>query len=163
MCEKEKGTGAHEQKVWIFQATPLTYDVYSSLLDDKLAEAAWLVNRYKDEIHAGDIALIWKARKRSGIYAVGNVTTDPAFMYDLEESRKYWKSQEGNEKALRVKILYKLRLRLTNALFKTELQRIQTLKNLQIFKQSEGTNFKVEPFEWQTILDLLKTQYNFEL
>lgn len=65
-------------------------------------EDTWLVSRYRDDIRIGDITLIWKAGQRSGIYAVGEILTNPQEMYDPPESRKYWKSEvDKNKKAVR--------------------------------------------------------------
>jgi len=115
-----------ERKVWIFQGNPLIYRVYEALCDESLKEDTWLVSHYRDEIHIGDIALIWKARNASGIYAVGEITSNPQVMNELPESSKYWINEsDKGKKALRVIIIYKLRLRLTNALFKNELSRIK--------------------------------------
>jgi hypothetical protein len=89
--------------------------------------------------------------------------SNPQVMYDLEESRKYWKYESDREqKFLRVRIRYKLKLRLTNALFKTELQKMPELKNMEILKRPIGTNFRVTPQEWQIILDLLKKRFDFK-
>jgi hypothetical protein len=125
--------------------------------------AAWLVSRYQDEISASDIGLVWKAGQRSGIYAVGDVLSNPQMMYDLEESRKYWKFEsDRNQKFLRVTIHYKLKLKLTNALLKAELQKIPKLRNLEIIKRPIGTNFRVTSEEWRVILDLLKKRFDFK-
>ena len=157
-CEAELS----HRKVWVFQGNPLRYEVYNSLADENVKEAAWLVTRYRDEIHVGDIGLIWKARQRSGIYAVGDIISSPQMMYDLEESRKYWKYEsDRNQRLLRVVIRYKLRLKITNPLLKTELEKIPELRNMDIFKRAIGTNFRVTPREWQTILNLLKTRFDF--
>jgi hypothetical protein len=152
-----------EQKVWIFQGNPLKYRVYESLCDENLKQDTWLVSRYGDEIHVGDVGLIWKARKGSGIYAVGDIISNPQEMYELPESRKYWiyESDRG-KKALRVLISYKLKLKLTNALFSKELSAIPELRYMEIFRQPQGTNFRVKPPEWQIIRELLKRKYNFE-
>jgi hypothetical protein len=159
--DSEKGLS--QRKTWVFQGNSERYRVYSSLLDENVKEAAWLVSRYRDEIRAGDIGLIWKAGQCSGIYAVGDVISNPQMMYDLEESRKYWKYESHrNQKLLRVVIRYKLRLRLTNALLKTELRKIPELRNMEIFKRAIGTNFRVTPEEWQIILNLLKTNFDFQ-
>lgn len=155
--------GLAQRKVWVFQGNQKRYDVYNSLLDENVKKAAWLVTRYRDEIHAGDIGLIWKAGQRSGIYAVGDVLSNPQMMCDLKESRKYWKYEsDQNQKLLRVKIRYKLKLRLTNALLKTELEKIPELRNMEILKRAIGTNFRVTPQEWQVILSLLKKSFDFK-
>jgi hypothetical protein len=66
------------------------------------------------------------------------------------------------KKILRVLIRYKLKLKLTNALFSKDLKKIPELRDMQIFKQSQGTNFRVGPSQWQVIKELLKRKYNFE-
>ena len=150
------------KRVWIFHGNPQKHEVYNSLIDEKLKEDTWLVSRYQSEIRIGDIALIWKAGQGSGIYAVGEVLTNPQLMYDPPESRMYWKSEaDKNKKAVRVLISYKLKLRLTNALFRKELGVISGLRNMEILKQPQGTNFRVNPSEWLIICDLLKRKYNF--
>jgi hypothetical protein len=78
-----------EQRVWIFQGNPLRYKVYEALCDESLKEDTWLVSHYSNEIHIGDIGLIWKARKASGIYAVGTIISNPQVMSELPESGKY--------------------------------------------------------------------------
>ncbi len=153
-----------ERSVWIFQGNPLKYDLYNSLSDENLKEDTWLVSRYRNEMHIGDIALIWKARYASGIYAVGDIVTHPQEMFDLPESRKYWKFQsDRNKKALRVIVRYKLKLKLINALFSKELKKISGLQSMEIFIQPQGTNFRVKSSEWQIISDLLKQKYTFEI
>jgi hypothetical protein len=161
---KDKGNMEKaERKVWIFQGNPLRYKVYEALCDESLKEDTWLVSQYSNEIRLGDIGLIWKARKASGIYAVGTIITNPQLMSELPESSKYWiDATDRGKKALRVLIRYKLKLRLTNALFSEDLKKIPELRGLQIFKQSQGTNFKVELSQWQVISQLLKRKYNFE-
>jgi hypothetical protein len=152
-----------EQRVWIFQGNPLRYKVYEALCDESLKEDTWLVSHYSNEIHIGDTGLIWKARKASGIYAVGTIISNPQVMSELPESGKYWidKTDRG-KKILRVLIRYKLKLKLTNALFSKDLKKIPELRDMQIFKQSQGTNFRVGPSQWQVIKELLKRKYNFE-
>jgi predicted RNA-binding protein with PUA-like domain len=155
---------AIERKVWIFQGNPIRYRLYQSLCNENLKEAAWLVSRYRDEIHIGDIALIWKARYRNGIYAVGEVTSSPQEIYDLPESQPYWVDPlDRNKKALRVIIHYRLKLSLITALTSKELRAITELSHMEILTQKVGTNFKVRPSEWQIISDLLKRKYNFEI
>jgi|WetSurMetagenome_2_1015567.scaffolds.fasta_scaffold287185_2 hypothetical protein len=84
-------------------------------------------------------------------------------MLDLEQSRKYWKFEsEQNKKAIRVLVNYKLKLRLTNALYRNELNMNPLLSNMEIFRQSQGTNFRVKPAEWQIIRLLLKQKYDFD-
>jgi hypothetical protein len=84
-------------------------------------------------------------------------------MYDLPESGKYWKFEiDKNRKAVRVLIHYKLKLKLTNTLLGQELRTMPELRSMEIFEQTQGTNFRVSNIQWQVIRNLLKTKYNFE-
>jgi hypothetical protein len=95
---------------------------------------------------------------------VGEIIADPQEMYDLPESEKYWKFKvDKDRKAVRVLIHYKLKLKLTNALLGQELRTIPELRNMEIFEQPQGTNFRVSNIQWQVIQSLLKTRYNFEI
>jgi predicted RNA-binding protein with PUA-like domain len=143
-------------KIWMFQANPLRYAVYDALADENLKEDTWLVSRYQTDIHAGDIALIWKARQRSGIYAVGDIVSNPQMMYDSEESTKYWKNETDQKQLrLRVKIRYGFKF-IKHPILKTELEKISELKNMEILRHARGTNFRVTRSEWLVILTLLK-------
>jgi hypothetical protein len=163
--ERQSSTRNREEpRVWIFQANPLRYRFYEALCDENLKKDTWLVNRFSDEIRVGDIGLIWKARFERGIYAVGRIISAPKMMKELPESTKYWTSASDRSKeALRVVINYQLKLTLATALTRNELSKIPGLQNMTILRQSQGTNFRVRPSEWQIISDLLKRKYNFEI
>ncbi|MGA2385184.1 MAG: EVE domain-containing protein [Candidatus Bathyarchaeia archaeon] len=153
-----------EPRVWIFQANPLRYRFYDALCNENLKEDTWLVNRFSDEIRVGDIGLIWKARFERGIYAIGRIISAPRMMKESPESTKYWASvSDRGKEALRVVINYQLKLTLVTALTSKELRKIPGLQNMTIFRQSQGTNFKVTSSEWKIISDLLKRKFNFEI
>jgi len=157
-------SGFREKRAWIFQGNPKSYRLYDSLLDENLKGARWLVKRYKDEILLGDLALIWKARDRSGIYAVGTVVSNPQIMPDSEESLKYWvEKSEGEKPSLRIDIHYLHRFNLLNSLKRAELKMIPQLKNMEVLCQPEGTNFKVTDVEWSHISNLLDKRYGLSL
>jgi hypothetical protein len=129
-----------------------------------LKKDTWLISRFGDEIKVGDIGLIWKARFERGIYAVGRIITAPRMMKELPESTKYWTSaSDRGKEAMRVVISYQLKLTLATALTSDELIKIPGLQNMTILRQSQGTNFRVKPSEWQIIRDLLKRKYKFEI
>jgi predicted RNA-binding protein with PUA-like domain len=135
-----------------------------TLFDVTLKKDTWLVSRFSDEIKVGDIGLIWKARFERGIYAVGRITAAPRMMKELPESTKYWASAaDRGKEAIRVVISYQLKLTLATALTSDELRKTPGLQNMTILQQSQGTNFRVKPSEWEIIRDLLKRKYNFEI
>lgn len=79
-----------KSRAGIFQANPQRYDIFNSIADEELTEDVWEVSRYKDQIRAGHVCLIWMSGKESGIYAVGDITSNPEFMVDSPQSTKYW-------------------------------------------------------------------------
>jgi len=140
--------------VWIFQSNPKRFDILNAL--EELNEDVWGVRRYKDEIKAGDIGIIWMSGKGSGIYAISDVVTDPDFMAESKEVAKFWHSDDDkNEIRLRVKWKYTLKFP-NNPIFREELKNIPQLKNMSIFRQPQGTNFNVTENEWSIISDLIK-------
>lgn len=117
-----------QRRVWIFQVNPQKYDVLNALADVALVDDVWLVSRYRKEIHAGHIGLIWMSGKESGIYAIVDITSDPQMMVDSEQSAKYWMDEKDKgQLRLRVKIRYKLRL-INNPIFKEELKKMPEWK-----------------------------------
>ena len=141
-----------KERVWIFQANPNRFDILNALSDTSYNKDTWLVNQYQNEIRKGDIALIWMSGvKDGGIYAVGEVLTNPMVMHDDPDTDKYWISDDdrGKEKLrVNIKIINKF---LNHPVFRSELKKIDGLNNLSIFKIPRGTNFPVEESEWQII------------
>ena len=96
-----------------------------------------MASRYQSDIREGDGAIIWKARMRSGIYAVGDVISNPQMMYDSGESTKYWKNASDQEQLLlRVKIRYGFKF-IQHPILKTELEKISELKSMEIFRHAQ--------------------------
>ena len=100
--------------------------------------------------------------KESGIYAFGDITSNPEFMVDSPISTKYWVyDTDKSQKRLRVKYKYRLKL-VNNPIMRAELKSIPELQNMEIFRQPQGTNFQVTSEEWEIILVLLKKRYGLE-
>jgi len=151
-----------KSRAWIFQANPQRYDILNSIADKELIEDVWEVSRYKDQIRAGHICLIWMSGKESGIYAVGDITSNPEFMVDSPISTKYW-VYDADKSQARLRVKYKYRLKLVNnPIMRAELKSISELQSMEIFRQPQGTNFRVTNEEWEIILDLLKKRYCLE-
>ncbi len=149
-------------RAWIFQANPQRYDILNSIADKELTEDVWEVSRYKDQIRVGHVCVIWMSGKESGIYAVGDVTSNPEFMVDSPQSTKYWVyDADKSQSRLRVKYKYRLKL-VNNPIMRAELKSIPELQNMEIFRQPQGTNFRVTSEEWEIIFDLLKKRYGLE-
>jgi hypothetical protein len=154
VLEKENKTSSlsESNRVWIFQANPNRYDIINALADDEIGtEKHWLVNQYKNEISNGDIGLIWLSGREGGIYAVAEITSNPEMLVAFEKEEKYWiDSDDKNKERLRVKMELKMNL-LNNPITKEDLRKTVGLESLSIFRQSQGTNFRVTENEWKII------------
>lgn len=143
------------KKTWIFQSNPNRYNILGALRDTKLDKKYWLVNRYKEEIGKGDIALIWMSGKEAGIYAVAEIISDPLFINANFADEKYWVNEEDRGKK-RLRVIIKIKSKFSNKpIFRRDLKNIKGLKNLSILKFSQGTNFPVNDNECRIINGLI--------
>lgn len=154
---KDKVELPNGERVWIFQANPMKYDIIGALSDNDLnGEIHWQVNQHKREIHAGDIGILWISGKEGGIYALTEILTDPAMVFENSYEQKYWIDiEEKGTKHLRVNMRIVANL-LHKPLRKIELRNNEILKEMSIFRQPQGTNFPVSDKEWQ----IIKSLYN---
>ena len=64
-----------ETRVWFFQSNPSHYDIDTAL--SVLDRIWWRVPQYTNEIHTGDVAVLWRSGKKAGIVGIGRVIADP--------------------------------------------------------------------------------------
>jgi MoxR-like ATPase len=146
--------GSITQRVWIFQANPKLFDLQARLaeLDLEKPDAdnteEWTVSRYESQMQSGDIALIWQAGPNAGIYAVAEITGTffdrPA---SFNPNREIERAAE-----LRFKQVFH------HPITKDELIQHPVLRNLQIIRIPQGTNFSVTHEEWESLQPLLARQ-----
>jgi len=150
------------EKIWMFQANPEKYDIIGALSDNNLnSEIHWQVNQYAKEIHAGDVGIIWLSGKEGGIYAITEILTDPAIVAENGPEQEYWiDADQKQKKCLRVNMRIVANL-LSKPLLKIELRNNETLKNMSIFKQPQGTNFPVSKEQWKLIQSLISAPAKF--
>lgn len=132
------------QNVWMFQANPKLFNLEHQLQVEGLeAIDAWKVAVFKDKMQPGDIALLWQAGKRAGIYAIAELT-GPVFEVTVETADEF--VEAGG---------HKVPMRITQILdvpvTKARLLEEKSLANLHILKAPFGTNFKVTAEEWAVI------------
>lgn len=138
-------------KVWIFQCNPDRYDLLSSLKAN-IQERVWMVNQHKDEIKKGDIALLWIAGKKAGIYAVAKIISNPDFMFASLEDDKYWIKKDDPDKG---KKLFRVKINIIKNLsskpvLKEKIRKMEGLKNLRILKYARRTNSPVTKEKYLT-------------
>ena len=81
-------TDDSRQATWIFQANPAHYDIEASLRTEHVE--LWNLRQHASKVSMGDRVLIWISGKKSGIYAIGEVSTQPVDRPDSSAGRKYW-------------------------------------------------------------------------
>jgi len=134
--------------VWIFQANPKRYDILNALLNSSGEVDRWLVNQHWDKIKTGDVVLMWMSGVKGGIYAVGEITSNPLIADDVNALDKYWiNEQDRNKRALIVNLRITAKL-VNNPILRAELKGMPGLQNLSILRFSQGTNFPVSNDEW---------------
>jgi len=143
-------------KIWIFQCKFEKYDVYKALKDEEVIKGFhWKVNQYKNDISNGDIGLIWLTGKKSGIYAITEIISDPGYYYETEAEKKYWRNiaeEEGEQYRVKMKLLQLIE----PPVLKDLLKKIDELKNLSVIMRPwAGTNFPVKIDEWNLIKKMI--------
>jgi 5-methylcytosine-specific restriction protein B len=143
-------------RFWIFQFNPAKFRWFDWIREKKEAEQ-WLVTRHELDIRRGDKVAIWASGKNAGIYALGEVITDPKSEPLNEEEKKYFKDKSYNDRFLCKKSVWikHVKIFIENPLLKTECIEDPILKNMEIFKQSQATVIKLRQKEWERILELL--------
>ena len=137
-----------QQATWIFQANPAHYNIAQSLSNE--GTELWNCMQHAAKIKTGDRVLIWISGKQAGIYAVGEVLTDPVGRQDTERGQGYWKSGGGKMLRPRVQVKYH-RVLLDRPLLRQLLMWDPALGNLKVLVQPRGTNFSVTPEEWTAL------------
>ncbi|MEH7495787.1 AAA family ATPase [Neobacillus niacini] len=129
---------------WIFQGNPKQFDVDTYILENEVVEWSIRQKQYVDEINKGDRVFIWRSdggnKNTGGIIALCEAATAPV------------KEEEFYEVSLRI-----LERRLTaeeGMLFRHELKEIPKTMNLQIFKISQLTNYRLSDDEYKRLLSL---------
>jgi predicted RNA-binding protein with PUA-like domain len=143
------------QNVWIFQTQPQKYKIFDALADQQLPQDRWEINQNSKKIKEGDIAIIWIAGDKSGIYGLADIISDPVTMPDNPLFDKYWINEEDkNQERLRVKIAIR-RVLLDNPILKKEIIATNGLEHLSIISRPRGTNFPVREGEWDLIKEII--------
>lgn len=139
---------------WIFKVSPNIYDIDRRLLDAD-PNTTWQVTRYKDRIHRGDLAFIWRAGEPRGLCAIMQIDSEPEEMEEIPVECPYYVIPDF-EPRLRVRGRFTRRFRLISS---KELREIPGLENLSVFHGFQmGTNFPVSQAEGEILLRVIEFQ-----
>jgi predicted RNA-binding protein with PUA-like domain len=137
---------------WIFKANPKLYRIDERLQNEE-PNTTWKITRYKDQIHTGDLAFIWRTGNPPAICALMKIDAEPEEMEEIEIERPYYIEPEF-EKILRVRGRFIWRFPLISSKELKETPGLQSLSVFSGFKQ--GTNFKVSHDEGKILLKVVQ-------
>lgn len=125
-------------KYWIFQAVPERYNLLKALQNQKSEH--WLVTRYWSQMSKGDIVYFWEAGKNAALHGWGNLLSSDTIIDSSGDNR----------------IVVSYQVQLKPPIPKSQLQSINALKEMQLFRAPQGTNFKVLDDEAKVLNSLIR-------
>jgi 5-methylcytosine-specific restriction protein B len=133
---------------WIFQANPAKFDLVRHLANKRPGDLDhWIVTRYDDEMHADDGVFLWLSGPHAGIYAEGTLTGSPTPTSGPNEFTG------GDKPTHRVEFRYERIF--TEPLLRPVIIADPLLAKLQVVRQPQGTNFRVDLEQWDRLHGLL--------
>jgi hypothetical protein len=144
-------SSARTTQTWIFQGSPKSFDVRGAVR--ALTEVDWTATSKRDEIGPGDRVYLWESGQDAGIVAVAEVMDRPSQRPLRETERPFIHDSRFEDADIRVAL--RIRQVVEPILSRARLRDDTRLSNLSIFRQAQGTNFRVSPQEAQAIEELL--------
>ncbi len=147
-----------QPKHWLFQFNPYTYKWIDRIKETQEPEQ-WLLSQYAKLIQKGDLIAIWGSNHNGGIYALGNIITNPATKPLNPNQIKYF-----SDLAYVAKFLEKRSVMVEYFKFSGERPLLEQgvcsedkmLSDLQVFMNPQGTNFRLSSEQWDRIFGLQK-------
>jgi len=125
-----------------------------------------LASQHAGYIHQGDKVAIWASGEKAGIYAIGEIVTNPEEKPLNMEQERYWtKKAEIDTYKFRdkssVTVKY-LKVIIDRPLLEDECRKDPLLSDMQVLKNPQGTNFPLTKRQWNRISELMdrKTKIN---
>jgi len=147
-------------KYWVFQFNPAIYRWFDRIKENKETEQ-WLTSQYAKDIHEGDKVAIWASGEKAGVYAIGEIITNPRKSPLTTEQEKYWANKEDIYKfreKYSVTIKY-LKVIIDRPLLEDECNKDPALSDMAVLKQPQGTNFPLTKKQWNRILELIDQKH----
>jgi MoxR-like ATPase/predicted RNA-binding protein with PUA-like domain len=133
---------------WIFQANPDLYDIKSAL--QTLTEQTWLVTKFKEEIKVGDKVYLWQSGSEGGIVGLGEITAPPQMGAALEAEGPFAKSS-GKFDGEHLRATLRISKVIDPPIMRKALLARPELSELTLFRQPQGTNYRVTKTEAQAL------------
>jgi len=147
-------------KHWVFQFNPAIYGWFDRIKENRETEQ-WLTSQYAESIRERDKVAIWASGEKAGVYAIGEIITDPIKRPLTPEQEKYWTNKEDICK-FREKysvIIKYLKLIIDKPLLEDKFSKDPILSDMAVLKQPQGTNFPLTKKQWNRILELMDQRH----
>lgn len=148
-----------EKRVWIFQANPEKFDLREYLRRPDISPGAtdsWLLRQHADDVTEGDTVLLWVSGPDAGIYATGTIMGAP-----FTRPREAWEDDDAPAESRAIG--YRLdRSLLEHPVRRRDIIKNPVLRDLQIIKQPQGTNYKVTSQQWEMLRALMDSSWTPE-
>jgi len=143
-------------KYWVFQFNSSTYTWFDWVRKNREVEQ-WLTSQYAREIRQGDKVAIWSSGKDAGVYALGEVATNPRKSQLNPEQRLHWtKKADVSKFQTKCSVIVRYsKVIVDRPLLEAECAVDTVLSNIGVLRQAQGTNFPLTKDQWNRILELV--------
>jgi hypothetical protein len=137
-----------QSNIWLFQSNPRFFDLVGELKKMKVGDADnWMVTSYWKEMKPGDRVIIWQAGPEAGVYATGELTSEP-YSHTYAGDEAPWVKADADEQKIVRRVDFEYTRILERPIYKKELLEHPVLKGLMVIKFASATNFRVTAEEW---------------
>jgi hypothetical protein len=133
---------------WVFQGNPNIYDISTALKAGHLK--SWKVAAHKDKIKIGDQIILWQTGRKSGCYALAEVTSEvKIFEEEINEQQYYTEASTANAaERVQIKIIKNL---VEHPILWQDIKENTTFLNFK--GGNQGTNFSATEEEYNALLN----------
>jgi DNA-directed RNA polymerase subunit RPC12/RpoP len=144
-----------QPKHWLFQFNPSIYNWFGRTKETREAEQ-WLVSQLWKLIRKDDLIAIWSSGQKAGIYALGQVITNPAKTPLNIGQKKFFSNLNYVEKFCDKYSAYVeySHVFLEKPLTQEACSQDDILSKMQILVNQQRTNFRLTGEEWERIVEL---------
>jgi rubredoxin len=158
-CGTLLGLGSRP-KHWVFQFNPAIYRWFDRIKENRETEQ-WLTTQHARYIREENKVAIWASGMEAGVYAIGEIVTNPRKSHLTQEQEKYWTNKEDVSKfreKYSVTIKY-LKVIVDRPLLEDECSKDPVLSNMAVLTQPQGTNFPLTRKQWNRIIELIDQKH----
>ncbi len=156
IVELKPGPGGKSKKAWIFQANPKYYDIKSAI--NELDEINWSINQYTKQIKSGHSVYLWMSGPDAGILACGKIMSNPEEMEE-DATEDPFVLVKGKIEGRKLRVRVRIEDILDDPILRRDLKNYEPLKDLEIIRYANATNFAVKPEEEEELNKIIALGY----